>query len=260
VLSAAAESSLKPLDQFQECSKCPKMVVVPSGNFMMGSLSTDTAADTDEFPQHKVTLAEPLAVGQDEITFDNWDTCYELGGCRIRPDDYGWGRGDRPVVGVDWSDAQQYVAWLSKQTGKSYRLLTEAEWEYAARAGSTTAYSWGDDVKKDGQAMADCFDCGSQWDDQETAPVGSFAANAFGLNDMLGNVWEWVEDCYHDSYDGAPTDGSAWTSSDCKEQVSRGGSWADLPQVLLRTAFRLRTPTVNRYTGLGFRVARSIQH
>jgi formylglycine-generating enzyme required for sulfatase activity len=260
VLSLDTERALKPLDQFQECTRCPTMAVVPSGSFTMGSPNTDTAADSDEFPQHPVTIAEPFAVSKFEVTFENWDTCYELGGCRIRPDDYGWGRGDRPVVGVDWYDAQQYVDWLSKQTGKAYRLLTEAEWEYAARAGTTTAYSWGDDVKLDGKTMANCFDCGSPWDDKETAPVGSFAPNAFGLNDMLGNVWEWVEDCYHDGYDAAPTDGSAWTAGDCKERISRGGSWGDFPQVLLRTAFRLRTPPVNRYEGLGFRVERTLAH
>jgi formylglycine-generating enzyme required for sulfatase activity len=260
VLSLDKEAALKAADQFQECTRCPDMVVVPAGSFTMGSPSTETVADTDEFPQHPVTIAAPFAVSKFEVTFENWDTCYELGGCRIRPDDYGWGRGDRPVIGVDWSDAQQYVAWLSKQTGKTYRLLSEAEWEYAARAGTTTAYSWGDDVKPDGKTMANCFDCGSAWDDKETAPVGSFAPNAFGLNDMLGNVWEWVEDCYHDSYDDAPKDGSAWTNGDCKEHVSRGGSWGDLPQVLLRTAFRLRTPPVNRYEGLGFRVGRTLAH
>jgi formylglycine-generating enzyme required for sulfatase activity/energy-coupling factor transporter ATP-binding protein EcfA2 len=257
-LSSEKEQALKPADQFRECTRCPAMVVVPGGSFMMGTSNTDTVADSDEFPQHPVTIAEPFAVSKFEVTFKNWDTCYELGGCRIRPDDYGWGRGDRPVVGVDWDDAQQYVDWLSKQTGKSYRLLTEAEWEYAARAGTTTAYSWGDNVERDGTAMANCFNCGSRWDDKETAPVGSFAANAFGLNDMLGNVWEWVEDCYHESYDAAPKDGSAWTDADCKERVSRGGSWGDLPQILLRTAFRLRTPPVNRYEGLGFRVGRTL--
>jgi formylglycine-generating enzyme required for sulfatase activity len=199
-------------------------------------------------------------VSKFEVTFAEWDACYELHGCRIRPDDYGWGRADRPVVGVDWYDAQQYVAWLSKQTGKTYRLLSEAEWEYAARAGTTTAYSWGNEVKPGGKAMANCFDCGSAFDDKETAPVGSFAPNAFGLNDMLGNVWEWVEDCYHDSYEQAPADGAAWTNPDCRERVSRGGSWGDLPQVLLRTAFRLRTPSVNRYGGLGFRVGRVLAH
>ena len=122
----------------------------------------------------------------------------------MRPDDYGWGRGDRPVILVDWDDAQQYVGWLSQQTGKTYRLLSEAEWEYAARAGTTTSYSWGNDIKVDDKAMANCFACGSQWDDKETAPVGSFAPNAFGLHDMLGNVWEWVEDCYHTATTARP--------------------------------------------------------
>jgi formylglycine-generating enzyme required for sulfatase activity len=257
VLSAESERALTPADQFHECTRCPDMVVVPGGNFVMGSASSETAADTDEFPQHPVTIGKPFAVAKFEVTFENWDTCYELGGCRIRPDDYGWGRGDRPVILVNWDDAQQYVDWLSKQTGKTYRLLTEAEWEYAARAGTTTAYSWGDDIKKDGKAMADCFACGSEWDDKQTAPVGSFPPNAFGLNDMLGNAWEWVEDCYHDNYEGAPVDGSAWTAGDCNQRVIRGGSWGD-PAQLLRSAFRLRGPIGNRYDGLGFRVARTL--
>jgi formylglycine-generating enzyme required for sulfatase activity len=259
VLSVDAERALKAGDHFQECTRCPAMVVAPSGSFMMGSPSTDAVADADEFPQHSVTIATPFAVSKDEVTFENWDVCYELGGCRIRPDDLGWGRGSRPVILVNWDDAQQYVSWLSKQTGKNYRLLSEAEWEYAARAGSTTAYSWGDDIKKDGQAMADCFACGSPFDDKQTAPAASFAPNAFGLNDALGNVWEWVEDCYHDSYDGAPQDGSAWTAGDCSQRVIRGGSWADLPQIL-RSAFRLRGPIDNRYDGLGFRIGRAIAH
>jgi formylglycine-generating enzyme required for sulfatase activity len=257
VLSADNERALKPADQFQECTRCPTMVVVPAGNFTMGSPTTEAIADTDEFPQHPVTIAKPFAVAKFEVTFDNWDTCYELGGCRIRPDDYGWGRGNRPVILVNADDALQYVNWLSKQTGKTYRLLSEAEWEYAARAGSTTDYSWGDDIKKDGNAMADCFSCGSQWDDKQTAPVGSFLPNAFGLHDMLGNAWEWVADCYHDSYDGAPTDGSAWTAGDCNQRVIRGGSWGDPPQIL-RSAYRLRGPVGNRYDGLGFRVARTL--
>ena len=257
-LTRAQESALNPKDAFKECTDCPEMVVVPAGTFVMGSRNTETLADSDEFPQHPVSITEPFAVSKFEVTFENWDTCYELHGCRIRPDDYGWGRANRPVIGVDWDDAEQYVSWLSKQTGKGYRLLSEAEWEYAARAGTTTAYSWGDEVKKDGKAMADCFNCGSPWDDKETAPVGLFAPNAFGLHDMLGNVWEWVEDCYHASYDGAPKNGSAWTDGDCKERVSRGGSWGDLPQVLLRSAFRLRSPTVTRYEGLGFRVGRTL--
>ena len=161
------------------------------------------------------------------------------------------------MILVDWDDAQQYVSWLSQQTGKTYRLLSEAEWEYAARGGATTSYSWGNDIKLDDKAMANCFACGSQWDDKETAPVGSFAPNAFGLHDALGNVWEWVEDCYHTSYDGAPADGSAWQTNDCNQRVIRGGSWGDPPQ-LLRAAYRLRGPVGTRYGGLGFRVAREL--
>ncbi|MGD0148368.1 MAG: formylglycine-generating enzyme family protein [Xanthobacteraceae bacterium] len=259
VLSHDKEQALKANDQFKECTRCPKMVVVPAGSFQMGSPNSADAedADTDEFPQHPVTIAHRFAVSEFEVTFENWDTCYELGGCRVRPDDYGWGRGNRPVILVNWDDAQQYVSWLSQQTGKTYRLLSEAEWEYAARAGTTTSYSWGNDIKADDKAMANCFACGSEWDDKETAPVGSFASNAFGLHDMLGNVWEWVDDCYHTSYDGAPADGSAWQTNDCNQRVIRGGSWGDPPQ-LLRAAYRLRGPVGTRYDGLGFRVAREL--
>ena len=241
VLSHDKEQALKAHDQFKECTRCPGMVVVPAGSFLMGSPSSaDTEdADTDEFPQHPVTIGQRFAVSEFEVTFENWDTCYELGGCRLRPDDYGWGRGDRPVILVDWDDAQQYVSWLSQQTGKTYRLLSEAEWEYAARGGTTTSYSWGNDIKVGDKAMANCFACGSQWDDKETAPVGSFAPNAFGLHDTLGNVWEWVDDCYHTSYDGAPADGSAWQTNDCNQRVIRGGSWA------------IRRNSFVRHTGCG---------
>ena len=166
----------------------------------------------------------------------------------------GWGRGQRPVINVSWDDVTAYVAWLAKKTGKPYRLLTEAEYEYAARAGKTTAYPWGDDIKLNGQAMASCKGCGSQWDNKQTAPVGSFAANGFGLYDMVGNVWAWTEDCFHDSYDGAPTDGSAWTSRDCSLRVLRGGSWFDDPQNL-RSAIRGRSTSDDREDNIGFRVA-----
>ena len=155
-----------------------------------------------------MTIAKPFAVSKFEVTFDEWDTCARYGGCRTDVSDFGFGRGQRPVIKVTWDDAQQYVAWLSKMTGEPYRLLTEAEYEYATRAGTTTAYPWGDDI---GTNKANCNGCGSQWDNKQTAPVGSFAPNGFGLFDMVGNVWEWVEDCYNDNYNGAPTDGSAWT-------------------------------------------------
>ena len=161
-----------------------------------------------------------------EVTFDEWDACVAYGDCDPRVSDSGWGRGRQPVINVTWDDAKRYVAWLSRMTGKPYRLLTEAEWEYAARAGTQTAYSWGDEI---GKGNANCDGCGSQWDNKQTAPVGSFAANAFGLYDMHGNVWEWVEDCFHDNYEGAPDDGSAWTADgDCNSRVLRGGSWSTI--------------------------------
>ena len=139
-------------------------------------------------------------------------------------------------------------------TGRPYRLLTEAEWEYAARAGSTTAYFWGDEI---GKGNANCSGCGSQWDDRETSPVGSFKPNAFSLYDMAGNVWQWVEDCYHDNYNGAPTDGSAWTIGDCNRRVVRGGSWYYSPQNL-RSALRSWLTTINRDGNVGFRLGRTL--
>jgi formylglycine-generating enzyme required for sulfatase activity len=155
---------------------------------------------------------------------------------------------------VTWHDAQQYVAWLSKMTGKAYRLLTEAEWEYAARAGTTTAYFWGNDI---GKGNANCAGCGSQWDSQQTAPTGSFSPNSFGLHDMHGNVWEWVEDCYQRTYNGAPTAGSAWISDDCINRVVRGGSWIDRPPDL-RSAYRGGYSPVTRDDSIGFRVGRTL--
>jgi formylglycine-generating enzyme required for sulfatase activity len=155
---------------------------------------------------------------------------------------------------VSWDDAQQYMAWLSRRTGKTYRLLSEAEWEYAARAGSAdTAYFWGDEI---GDGNANCDGCGSQWDGKQTAPVGSFAASPFGLHDMNGNVFEWVQDCYQ-PYGEAPSDGSARTSEDCKLRIVRGGSWLDEPRDL-RSAVRFRNPPDVRYNSVGFRVARTL--
>jgi formylglycine-generating enzyme required for sulfatase activity len=171
-------------------------------------------------------------------------------------DDSGFGRGRQPVIGVTWNEAQLYVGWLSKVTGKPYRLLTEAEYEYAARAGTQTAYSWGDDI---GENNANCNRCGSAWDTKQSAPVGSFAPNQFGLYDMLGNVGQWVADCYHPTYVGAPTDGSAWIEGgDCAVYVVRGGSWqrgADS----LRSASRDRYNTEHRGAGEGFRVGRTLE-
>ena len=253
---AAQEQALKPGDTFQECSQCPKMMVVPAGRFTMGSPVSEPGRYSDEGPQHTVAIAKQFAVGQYELTFADWDACVAGGGCNgYTPTDQGWGRGRRPVINVSWDDASAYVAWLSKKTGKPYRLLSESEYEYAARAGTATAYPWGDAI---GTNNANCNGCGSQWDGKETAPVGSFAANGFGLYDMVGNVWEWTEDCYHDSYHGAPTDGSAWTrGGDCSSRFLRGGSWINTPDGL-RSAIRAGVATGSRINSLGFRVGRTL--
>jgi formylglycine-generating enzyme required for sulfatase activity len=257
VLKSEAERALKPLASFRECAKdCPEMVVVPAGEFIMGSPSTEKGRYDDEGPQRTVTIVKSFGVSKFDVTFAEWDVCVSIGGCRQegRANDAGWGRGTRPVINVSWDDAQQYVAWLSKMTGKPYRLLTEAEWEYAARAGNITAYYWGDEI---GKQNANCNGCGSEWDNRQTSAVGSFKPNEFGLFDMAGNVWQWVQDCYHDNYNEAPIDGSAWASGDCSSRVVRGGSWNDVPQGL-RAAIRIGIPTVDRNSGLGLRVGRTI--
>ena len=190
-----------------------------------------------------------------EVTFAQWDACVLGGGCGgHRPGDEGWGRGNRPVINVSWNDMQLYVKWLSERTGRTYRLPTEAEWEYAARAGTATKYSWGNDI---GRNLANCNGCGSQWDVNRTAPVGSFPANAFGLHDMHGNVWERVLDCWNGSYRGAPADGSAWLSGRCGQRVLRGGSWLNYSGDL-RSANRHWNGPGYRSSGSGFRVARTL--
>ena len=254
VLSAEDERALKPRDTFRECAKdCPEMIVVPAGEFVMGSHETEKDRRDDEGPQHSVTIAKPFAVSVYDVTFADWDACQSAGGCPYIGDG-GYGRATRPVINVSWDDARQYVAWFSQMTGRPYRLLTEAEWEYAARAGSTTAYFWGDEI---GEGNANCNGCGSQW--AATSPVGSFKPNAFGLYDMAGNVWQWVQDCYHPNYNGAPTDGSEWTVDDCKLHVFRGGSWgpSSLPGAL-RSAYRFRQGSDFRNTNLGFRLGRPL--
>ena len=232
---------------FWDCDACPEMVVVPEGTFMMGSNSD--AAASDEKPVHKVTIPYRFAVGKYEVTFQEWDACVAAGGCNHRADDEGWGRGSRPVINVSWRDAKEYVKWLSRKTGEAYRLLAESEWEYVARAGTTTAYHFGSSISQ-GQA-----NYGRNIG--KTVTVGSYPPNVFGLHDVHGNVWEWVEDCYHDSYRRAPADGSAWTAGDCETRVLRGGSWNDRPWVL-RAAFRCRNTPGNRSSSNGFRVARTL--
>jgi formylglycine-generating enzyme required for sulfatase activity len=262
VLTLAAEQALKQKDTFRECANvqgrdnCPEMVVVPAGSFVMGSLATEPGRFAIEDPQHEVTIARPFAVAKFEVTFDEWDTCVTYGDCG-RVGDRGWGRGQRPVIFVSRDDALHYVAWLSQMTGQPYRLLSEAEYEYAARAGTHTIYPWGDEVQLNGAAMANCDKCGSTWDDKQTAPVGSFAPNQFGLYDMVGNVWEWIQDCAHPNYNGAPTDGTAWQGADCNGLVIRGGSWNFSPESV-RSAMRGWSTEGGRDNYLGFRVARTL--
>ena len=254
VLPAAKERILKPGDSFKECARdCPEMIVVPAGSFTMGG------SENDELPEHTVTFAKPFAVAKHEVTFADWDACVAGNGCDAwAPSDHGWGRGPQPVIDVSWDDAQHYVAWLSRLTGKRYRLLSEAEYEYAARAGTTTLYPWGDDIKRNGNAMASCRGCGSKWDNSRVAPVGSFPPNNFGLYDMAGNVFEWTEDCYHESYNGAPADGSAWVGGgDCKHHAVRTGSGVQ-PPLLLRSAWRNWGAPNDRRNDMGFRVARTL--
>ena len=225
------------------------MITIPAGTFRMGSHE-----GSDEQPVHAVTIAKRFALGKHEVTFEAYDAFATATG-RSEPSDSGWGRGKRPVINVSWDDATAYAVWLSQQTGKTYRLPTEAEWEYAARAGSTTKYPWGEEV---GLNNANCDGCGSQWAKKQTAPVGSFAANAFGLHDMHGNVWEWVQDCYHSSYEGAPAYGAAREQCDSSSRVLRGGSWDDSP-ARMRSADRTRTSASSTYYYLGFRLAQDLE-
>ena len=251
VLAARGRAGFR--DTLRSGGTGPEMVVIPAGSFRMGCVSGVGCVE-DEHPVHQVTIPQALAVGKYEVTFGEWDACVSGGGCSRRPGDQGWGRGRRPVINVSWDDAQSYVRWLSSQTGATYRLLSEAEWEYAARAGSSTAYSWGNQI---GSGRANCGGCGSQSDGSQTAPVGSFSANGWGLHDMHGNVWEWVQDCWNGSYNGAPSNGGAWQQGECSRRVLRGGSWSSYSGYL-RSADRNRYTTGDRNYFNGFRVARTL--
>jgi formylglycine-generating enzyme required for sulfatase activity len=237
------------------------MVVVPAGKFIMGSPDSEQGHNPDESPQHAVALALQFAVGGFAVTFDEWGACVAEGGCNgYKPSDQGWGRGRRPVTNVSWDDAKAYVVWLANKTRKPYRLLTEAEREYVTRAGTTSAFWWGSSVSTS-QANYDgdfVYSDGTPGEYQgKTVVVDSFFPNPGGLYQVHGNSYDWVEDCYHDSYRGAPSDGSAWISEDCGFHVARGGSWIDDPRSL-RSAYRLRLPAGTRFRNFGFRVARTL--
>ena len=252
--------TLEPGTVFQDCPECPEIVVVPSGEFMMGSPDSEPDREDDEGPVHRVTIPASFAVGKYEVTFDEWDACVAAGGCSHKPEDKGWGRGRRPVINVSWDDAQEYVRWLSKKTGKTYRLLSEAEWEYVARAGTTTPFHTGATISPsqanfNGNKTYNGSTKGEYR--KRTIPVGSFGANQFGLHDVHGNVYEWVQDCWIDNYKGAPSDGRAWTAGDCSRRVLRGGSWDGIPW-FLRSSGRFGGWAGGRADSSGFRVARTL--
>ncbi|MBM6550168.1 SUMF1/EgtB/PvdO family nonheme iron enzyme [Marinomonas ostreistagni] len=238
-------------EPLKDGGNAPKVEKIAPATFQMGDING--TGDDNESPVHSVEIPKGFYFSKYEVTFDQYDRFAEATG-RVRPPDNGWGRGNRPVINVSWYDAKAYTAWLTEQTGSEYRLPTEIEWEYSARAGSTTAYWYGDNVQS---GYSVCESCGSQWDGVSTAPTGSQASNPLGIFDMHGNVAEWVEDCYHDSYQGAPTTNQVWLADQCDGRVLRGGSWFDIPSVG-RSATRYRAEPNLRASNWGFRVVRLI--
>lgn len=266
-LALTEEAELRPDagTVFKDCGDCPSMIVVPAGSFTMGSLASEVGRNKDEEPQREVMLAKPFAVGRFEITFDEWGACVGDGGCGgYEPVDQGWGRGQRPVINVNWNHVQSYIRWLRRKSGQPYRLLSEAEWEYVARAGSTTVFWWGREASHDYANYGKDGCCGGhvagrdKW--EKTGPIGQFPANKFGLFDLHGNVAEWTEDCGHRSYELAPTDGSAWLNEgggNCQYRILRGGSWGIEPKYL-RSASRGGSFLRIKNRNYGFRVAKDL--
>ena len=257
VAAPASDSQYKTGETFKDCSECPEMVVVPAGSFMMGSPEDEVGRTYFEGPQHRVTFSQSFAIGKYAVTFDEWNACVADRGCDgYQPSDSSWGRGKRPVVNVSWKDAQAYVVWLKRKTGRDYHLPSEAQREYATRAGTTTPFWWGATITNDQANFTNDGGRRGQFPYQ-TAPVDTFQPNPWGLFQVHGNVFEWTEDCWKDDYKDAPTDGSAWTSNDCASRVTRGGSWETFPRYL-RSAYRERYIAVNRSPRYGFRVARKL--
>ncbi len=267
---------------FRDGDEGPEMVVIPAGEFLMGSPKSEAGRQDREGPQHRVRIGKPFALGRYAATVGEFKRFVQAAGYQTEaerhPDegiwtrdggklkvvavkgkswrDPGFAQDDRqPVVGVSWNDAQAYVKWLVEKTGKLYRLPSEAEWEYAARAGTTSAYPWGHEA---GSGYANFVGSGSEWSGKRTSPVGSFAANAFGLHDMIGNVWEWLQDCWNETYTGAPDDGRAWESGECDRRVVRGGSWGSEPGLARAAGRSWLGPGYRLNSLLGFRLARTL--
>lgn len=239
-----------PGEIFKDCKVCPELAVIPAGTFTMGA----SGREKHEKPAHPVTIAKPFAIGIYEVTFDEWRACFEEKACKRWPDDHLWGRGRRPVINLYYSEIRQYLDWISKKTGKTYRLPSEAEWEYAARGGTRTEYWWGDDI---GQGNANCRNCGTKWSGKESAPVGSLAPNPYGLYDTAGNIWEYVQDCWNPTHLGAPADGKPRFEGKCRDRVTKGGSWYYFSK-LSRSAFRYKNDVRVKSYNIGFRVLREL--
>lgn len=259
VMAPGIDPVRRPGDSFKDCADCPEMVVVPSGSFTMGDLQGG-GFYYDEIPAHDVRIDYGFAIGKFEVTFAQWDACVAGDGCDgYRPKDLGLGRGRHPVIYISWDDAKAYVNWLSRKTGKDYRLLSEAEWECMARAGTKTEFHTGDQITPDqANYVKDGSTVGGIVRNKMVA-VGSFHPNPFGLYDVHGNVWEWVEDCWHNNYQDAPANGSPWAKGgDCSRRVMRGGSWDASWAANLRAANRFKWETGARNYDFGFRVARTL--
>jgi formylglycine-generating enzyme required for sulfatase activity len=246
-LAPVASSATAKLETVRDCPDCPELITIPPGSFTMG----DPKGDRSEKPAHKVTIKQPFAIGKYEVTAAQWNNCVEAGGCKHKTDL----TGNTPVRDISWADAREYVRWLTKLTGKPYRLPTEAEWEYAARAGTDTRYWWGDNL---GTGKANCRNCGGDWHKDHPADVDGFPANAFGLYGTSGGVWEWVADCWNSNHAGAPGDGSSRDRADCREYVIRGGAWRN-DSTYVHSASRFKYDAYVRYLLNGFRVARSVR-
>ena len=248
--SACAQEGSSRFAGIKDCDDCPELAIIPPGTFTMGTDSRHKY----EGPAHKRTIDKAFAIGIYEVSFDQWKVCFDEGACGTDfPDDHKWGMGNRPIMNITWHDTKMYLDWISKKTGKTYRLPTEAEWEYAARAGTQTEYWWGDEI---GKARANCRDCGLKISHQ-SEPVDSFEPNPWGLYNVHGNVWEWTEDCWNKTYDGTPTDASAWLEGDCRQRVMRSGSWYYFSKNL-RSAWRAKNHSKVKSYGIGFRVVREL--
>lgn len=248
---ANAGEGLRRGTVFKDCEDvCPELVVVAAGSFTMGSPADEAGRGPAEGPRHPVAFGSPFAIGRHEVTFAEYDACVSDGGCFHRPNDQGWGRGRRPVIDVSWNDAQEYVAWLSRRTGQRYQLPSESEWEYAARAGTSTPWHTGRAILTDDANILNAF--------ARTVAVGAYSPNAFGLHDVHGNAQEWVLDCLDTGYIGVPNDGSAATNGNCAQQrLQRGGSFTAEPKDV-RSAWRGTAAQTSRWTGVGFRVVRAL--